>query len=125
MLIQSYRTPTQTQVAYVAHWDNVTIADTAEPLQAAQYTDKSVQVFGTFGVGGAVSFQGSSMAASPQDQDSIPLALEYRSASPSSYWGRGSFGSHQAITVLESPEAISSEAPVETQSPTQPESRHF
>jgi hypothetical protein len=59
MLIQSYRTPTQTQVAYVAHWDDVTPSDTAEPLQAAQYTDKSVQVFGTFGVGGAVSFQGS------------------------------------------------------------------
>jgi hypothetical protein len=59
MLIDSYRTQTQTQKAYVAHWDNITIADQCAPLQSAQYTDKSVQVFGTFGVGGSVTFQGS------------------------------------------------------------------
>jgi hypothetical protein len=63
MLIEPYRTQTQTQKAYVAHWDNITTADTCEPLQAAQYTDKSVQVFGTFGVGGAVAFQGSNDGA--------------------------------------------------------------
>ena len=59
MHIEPYRTQTQTQKAYVAHWDNITNADTCAELQSAQYTDKSVQVFGTFGVGGAVTFQGS------------------------------------------------------------------
>ena len=59
MLIEHYRTQTQTQKAYVAHWDNITTADECAPVQSAQYTDKSVQVFGTFGVGGSVAFQGS------------------------------------------------------------------
>lgn len=59
MTIEPYRTQTQTQKAFVAHWDNITPADTCSPVQSAQYTDKSVQVFGTFGVGGAVVIQGS------------------------------------------------------------------
>jgi hypothetical protein len=58
MLIEHYRTQTQTQKAFVAHWDNVSSGDECEKLQFSQYTDKSVQVAGTFG-GASLSFEGS------------------------------------------------------------------
>jgi hypothetical protein len=78
MHIEPYRTQTQTQKAYVAHWDNITTADTCAPLQSAQYTDKSVQVFGTFGVGGTATLQGSNDGtnwATLTDPQGNPLSM--------------------------------------------------
>lgn len=48
-----------TTVASTLTWANLTGADEGAPAQRAQYTDKSVQVFGTFGTDGAIEFQGS------------------------------------------------------------------
>jgi hypothetical protein len=45
--------------AFVVRWANLAAGDTGEMLEAVQYTDKSVQVGGTFGVGGAVVIEGS------------------------------------------------------------------
>ena len=63
------------------------------------------------------------MTESDQAQDSTPLVQVSKSASPSNYWGRGSFGSQTATTSPESPEEISSEAPAEIPLLTQPESK--
>ena len=53
------------------------------------------------------------MRESQKDQDSKISTPEYRSVSPSTYWGLGSFGSRSAITSPALLVEISSEAPVE------------
>lgn len=50
---------TNTSMAYVAQWANVKNGDVCRSQPAAQYTDKSVQVYGTFGMGGQVAVEGS------------------------------------------------------------------
>lgn len=42
------RTPTQSSVAFVATWTPLATGDVGAALPFSQYTDKSVQVFGTF-----------------------------------------------------------------------------
>lgn len=49
---------TNTSKAYVSRWADVSNGDTCVAQPAAQYTDKSVQVFGTFGAG-QVAIEGS------------------------------------------------------------------
>lgn len=51
-------TPTQTSLATICRWPNLTTGDTGTPMPHSQYTDKSVQVVGTFG-GATVVIQGS------------------------------------------------------------------
>lgn len=50
--------PTQTTVAFIASWASLAAGETGDRLMGAQYTDKSVQVVGTFG-GASVYFEGS------------------------------------------------------------------
>ncbi len=50
---------TNTSKAYIAKWAGVANGDVCRAQPAAQYTDKSVQVFGTFGAGGQVAIEGS------------------------------------------------------------------
>jgi hypothetical protein len=50
---------THSTVAFVSKWENLQNGDTGEPRSAVQFTDRSVQVFGTFGVGGSVTIEGS------------------------------------------------------------------
>lgn len=57
--IQHTTAPTQTSVAFVAAWAGLANGDTGSTLMGAQYTDKSVQVSGTFGTGGTLRFEGS------------------------------------------------------------------
>ena len=45
--------------AFVSSWVNMLNGDVGLPISFAQYVDKSVQVFGTFGVGGNLRFEGS------------------------------------------------------------------
>lgn len=45
--------------AYVARWAGLANGDDGERVSVAAYTDKSVQVTGTFGTGGSVTVQGS------------------------------------------------------------------
>lgn len=58
-IITTVITPTQTSKACVATWAALRNADTGAALDQSQYTDKGVQVFGTFGTGGAVQLHGS------------------------------------------------------------------
>lgn len=43
----------------IAQWENMTSGDVGDAIGFSQYTDKSVQVFGTFGANGALSLEGS------------------------------------------------------------------
>lgn len=56
--IASTTSSTQTSVAFIARWLNLAANDDGQPVMGAQYTDKSVQVVGTFG-GATLTFQGS------------------------------------------------------------------
>ena len=40
-------------------WTGLANGDTGEPFTLAQYADRSVQIVGTFGVGGTLVFEGS------------------------------------------------------------------
>lgn len=57
--ISNVNIPTGCSVAFVSHWNNMVLGDDGAPLHFAQYTDKSVQVVGTFGLGGTLRFEGS------------------------------------------------------------------
>lgn len=93
MLIEHYRTQTQTQKAFVAHWDNATGADECEKLQFSQYTDKSVQVAGTFG-GATVSFEGSNdginwcVLTDPQGNPLTFTSPKIEMVTEASWWAR-------------------------------------
>jgi hypothetical protein len=49
---------TQTNVAFVARWDGLLAGDDGDALHVTQYTDKGLQVSGTFG-GASLRFEGS------------------------------------------------------------------
>lgn len=51
--------PTQTSKAFLREWAALANGDDGDALSCAQYTEKSAQVVGTFGVGGAVQIEGS------------------------------------------------------------------
>lgn len=93
MLIEHYRTQTQTQKAFVAHWDNANAGDQCAPLQFAQYTDKSVQVAGTFG-GASVSFEGSNdginwaVLTDPQGNPLTFTSPKIEMITEASWWAR-------------------------------------
>ena len=53
------RIQTGSSRAFVSRWEALQNGDDGEPLKFVQYTDKSVQVYGTFGVGGSLRFEGS------------------------------------------------------------------
>lgn len=60
MAIINYSTaPTKSSKACVVTWATVLNGDSGVMLDQSEYTDKSVQVFGTFGAGGNVRLQGS------------------------------------------------------------------
>lgn len=60
MATKDYTTQgSQTTVASTLTWANLTGGDDGTAAQRAQYTDKSVQVFGNFGTDGALEFKGS------------------------------------------------------------------
>lgn len=50
---------TKTSKACVASWANIANGSDGAPLDQSQYTDKSVQVSGTFGAGGNLRLLGS------------------------------------------------------------------
>lgn len=45
--------------AFVANWVNLAMGDEGEAIDFSQFTDKSVQVVGLFGSGGAIALEGS------------------------------------------------------------------
>lgn len=57
-VIQPTRQQTLNTRAFVQRWTPLAANDTGEPLGASQYTDRSVQVSGTFG-GASVRIEGS------------------------------------------------------------------
>lgn len=50
-------------------WANMANGDTGEPLSFAGHADKTVQVFGTFGTGGSITFEGSNDSRVVDDPD--------------------------------------------------------
>jgi hypothetical protein len=56
--IASTRTATGTTAAFVSTWSPLALGDDGAPQPHSQYSDKSVQVFGTFG-GASLAIQGS------------------------------------------------------------------
>jgi hypothetical protein len=56
--ISNSTSPTQTNVAFIGRWENMLQNDDGARFSVAQYTDKSVQVVGTFG-GATLAFEGS------------------------------------------------------------------
>jgi hypothetical protein len=56
--IEVSRTATGTSAAFVASWTPLAQGDSGQALPHSQYSDKSVQVFGTFG-GASVAVEGS------------------------------------------------------------------
>ena len=57
--INHNRVATGNTKAFVTVWANLAVGDTGDAVPFSQYTDKSVQVVGTFGVGGSLTFEGS------------------------------------------------------------------
>ena len=57
--IASTRTPTANTRSFVVGWAALANGDAGEAISFSQYTDKSVQVVGAFGVGGVLRFEGS------------------------------------------------------------------
>ena len=45
--------------AFVASWEGLALGDVGEAIDFSQFSDKSVQVVGTFGSGGGISLEGS------------------------------------------------------------------
>ena len=64
-------TPTITQIptingfTHVVAWTPMANGDTGLPWQGAASADRSIEITGTFGVGGSVSIQGSNAVTSP------------------------------------------------------------
>jgi len=63
MIIQPTKTATGNTRAFVLTWPGLLNGDTGEPIAFSQYTDKSAQVVGDFGVGGVVALEGSNNGA--------------------------------------------------------------
>lgn len=57
--IQLTKTPSGNTRTIIATWANLANGDDGEPIKFSQYADKSVQVIGTFGVGGTLLLEGS------------------------------------------------------------------
>ena len=51
----------------IATWSSVTQADTCRPVVCPQYSDKSFQVYGSFGSGGEVVLEGTNEVTSPSN----------------------------------------------------------
>ena len=43
----------------VRKWSNMALDDVGEPINLARFSDKTIQVFGAFGVGGTIVLEGS------------------------------------------------------------------
>jgi hypothetical protein len=57
--IQSIKTPSGNTRTLITTWAGLANGDEGEALKFSQYADKSMQVTGVFGVGGAVVLEGS------------------------------------------------------------------
>jgi len=57
--IQKTNLPSGNTKTVVSRWANMANGDDGESIGFSQYTDKSVQVTGTFGAGGSVRIEGS------------------------------------------------------------------
>jgi hypothetical protein len=57
--IQETRIATGNTKSIVVAWNSLANGDSGSPIPFSQYTDKSVQVTGAFGVGGSVRIEGS------------------------------------------------------------------
>jgi hypothetical protein len=57
--IQNTKSSTGNTRSVVVAWTGLTSGDDGDPVQFSQYTDKSVQVSGSFGAGGSVRLEGS------------------------------------------------------------------
>lgn len=57
--IQSTNSPTGNSRSVVCTWAHLANGDDGAPVAFSQYADKSVQVFGTFGIGGTLRWEGS------------------------------------------------------------------
>jgi hypothetical protein len=65
----------------LAKWGPLANGENGNPAQLRKWPTKTVQVFGTFGVGGSVSFQGSNDGVSWATlKDSLGAALTFTSA---------------------------------------------
>jgi hypothetical protein len=58
-IITSSRTSTGNTRSMVIKWEGLANGDTGAPIDFSQYSDRSVQVVGTFGVNGSVRLEGS------------------------------------------------------------------
>ena len=59
MPVNHTRIPTGNSRSFVAAWVALPNNEDGEPIPFGQYTDKSVQVSGTFGAGGSLRLEGS------------------------------------------------------------------
>lgn len=50
---------TNTSKAFVTTWHDLAVGDDGTPVQFAQFADRTLQFFGTFGVGGTARVEGS------------------------------------------------------------------
>lgn len=66
--MQTYDDFIKNRSTYIT-WSNMANGDTGSPLQFAGHADKTMQVFGTFGSGGSVSFEGSNDPRVDSDPD--------------------------------------------------------
>lgn len=59
MLINHTRKPTNNSRTLLVSWAAMQNGDVGDAIPFSQYTDKSIQVAGTFGAGGVVTIEGS------------------------------------------------------------------
>lgn len=57
--IQPTRANTDTHESMIFTWASMALGDDGSPYPFSNFADRSVQVFGTFGVGGALTVEGS------------------------------------------------------------------
>jgi hypothetical protein len=85
-------TPTQTNKAFVVTWSTLLNGDSGTPLDQSQYTDKSVQVSGTFGSGGSIRLLGSNdginwnVLTDPQGNNLVVTASAIKYVAEATRW---------------------------------------
>lgn len=97
---QIIKTPFDASGIVYLRWPNLKIADQGKPLILPHYTDRTVQVFGTFGTSGQVDIEGSLEPALDDEAESLELLTNGGFTGSATGWTLGAAWGYNANTVL-------------------------
>jgi len=96
---QIIKTPFDASGIVFVKWPNLKIADLGKPLILPHYSDKTVQVFGTFGTSGQVDIEGSLEPALASEAESTELLSNGGFTGSAAGWTLGEDWSYQTNDV--------------------------